>query len=315
MALLRGSLPHDTDEEPWRIVELPGRGTTFACDFRGPSTESPVVVLLHGWTATAALNWGASLQTLNEHFRVIALDHRGHGRGISGDAPFTLEDCADDAAALLDVLGVPEAIFVGYSMGGPIAQLVWHRHPDRVRGLVLCATAADFRFTVQRRIAVRALEEMDWVFRLIPRPVRVYGARSFLGGVVSDAAIRRELVDALDRHDDAAIRLAGRAIHRFCSTDWIGDVSVPTVVLVTERDRLVPPAHQLVLARLIPDAEVIRLDGSHMMFFQKPDDLAAAVLTACQLVVGARNTSTPRPVGRLRLAFRRWRQRRHRRRR
>ena len=65
--------------------------------------------------------------------------------GSAPGARFRLADCADDAAALLDVLGIDQAIVVGYSMGGPIAQLLWHRHPEKVAGLVLCATSEPLR--------------------------------------------------------------------------------------------------------------------------------------------------------------------------
>ena len=232
----------------WRTVDLPGRGSTFACDLPGPSPDAPTVVMLHGLSATGALNWGPSLQMLNEHFRVIALDHRGHGRGIGTDVSFTLEDCADDAVALVEVLGVEKAIFVGYSMGGPIAQLVWRRHPDRVLGLVLCATSADFRPSADRWAIVRALEELHRTTRLIPRSFRVQGARALLAGFVVDRSLEKELLDALDRHDPAAVQQAARAVLRFSSTEWIGEVAVPTVVVVTERDGLVPAARQLDLA-------------------------------------------------------------------
>ena len=81
-------------------------------------------MLLHGWTATADLNWFMCYEQLGEHFRVIALDHRGHGRGIRTKRQFKLSDCADDAAALADQLGIEKFIPVGYSMGGTVAQLV-----------------------------------------------------------------------------------------------------------------------------------------------------------------------------------------------
>src|SRR5580658_3054632 len=124
-------------------VELPGRGVTSVRDVAGPP-GAPVVLLLHGWTATAALNWYPSFGPLAGHFRVLALDHRGHGEGIRSRQPFRLGDCADDAAALAEQLGIPRLIAVGYSMGGPIATLTWQRHRSLVQGLVLCATAARF---------------------------------------------------------------------------------------------------------------------------------------------------------------------------
>ena len=242
------------------------------------------MILLHGLSATGALNWGPSLTTLNQGFRVVALDHRGHGRGIDAAEPFTLEDCADDAIALADVLGIDRAIFVGYSMGGPIAQLVWRRHPERVSGLVLCATAADFRMGADRRAVARALEEVQRTSRMIPRPVRMCGARALLSGFVVDAETKREMMDALARHDEVAVREAGRAVQRFSSTDWVGQVSVPTAVVVTERDHLVPSARQRELVEQIPEAKVVRLDGNHMVFLMQPEALAGAVREACRLV-------------------------------
>ena len=131
-----------------RFVELPSRGRTFVREQPGPA-GAPTVVLLHGWTATAALNWLPSFGPLADHFRVVALDHRGHGRGLRAAVPFRLEDCADDVAALLRELRIGSCVAAGYSMGGPIAQLLWRRHPDVVAGLVLCATSATFHGTAR----------------------------------------------------------------------------------------------------------------------------------------------------------------------
>ena len=133
----------------WRRGRLPGRGSTFACDLPGPTPDAPAVILLHGLSATGALNWGPSLTTLNDQFRVVALDHRGHGgrRGPSRSRSRTAPTMPSRARRPRH----RQAMAVGYSMGGPIAQLVWRRHPDRVRGLVLCATAADFRMSADRK--------------------------------------------------------------------------------------------------------------------------------------------------------------------
>lgn len=268
----------------WRSIDLPGRGRTYACDQLGDTRVAPTVVLLHGWTATGALNWAPTMAALAGRYRVIALDHRGHGRGIRSEDAFTLEDCADDAVALLDVVGVPAAIFVGYSMGGPIAQLIWRRHRDRVTGLVLCATAADFTSTPERWPVVRALEEMQRATRLIPRSVRRHMARPLLEGLVSDSEIRNELLDAIGSHADHTIHEAGREIRRFRSTSWIGEVDVPVVVVVTERDRLVRPALQRQMATLIPGARTIPIAGAHLAAFTQPDLTARAITAGCDAI-------------------------------
>src|SRR5262245_42930220 len=82
-----------------RHVWLADRGKTFIRELAGPA-GAPTLVLLHGWTATADLNWWASYAPLAEHFDVVAIDHRGHGRGVRAAEPFRLEQCADDVAAL-----------------------------------------------------------------------------------------------------------------------------------------------------------------------------------------------------------------------
>jgi pimeloyl-ACP methyl ester carboxylesterase len=266
----------------WRSVELPDRGTTYAYDRPHPSPTAPTVVLLHGWTATGALNWAATMDALGERYRVVALDHRGHGRGIRGADEFTLEDCADDAVALLDVLGVRTAIFVGYSMGGPIAQLIWRRHRARVSGLVLCATAADFTMPPAHVPFAEVLDQLQQrTTRIMPAWVRRRVAGPLRTGRVSAAAMRSELSDSMSRHAEHTIDVAGRAIRRFRSIDWIGDIDVPVVVVVTERDLIVRPSRQRQLATSIPDARMITVDAGHLAAFTQPGLIADAVATAC----------------------------------
>jgi 3-oxoadipate enol-lactonase len=124
---------------PARTVLVPGRGEFFLRDSGG---DGPPVLLVHGWMFPSDLNWAQTYGPLQRAgYRVLAMDLRGHGRGLRSSAPFRLADCADDAAGVLAALGVAPALVVGYSMGGPVAQLLARRHPERVAGIVLCATA------------------------------------------------------------------------------------------------------------------------------------------------------------------------------
>ncbi len=117
-------------------------------------------MLLHGWTVTADINFFTAYELLGRHFRVITLDHRGHGGGIRTNDVFRLEDCADDVAVLIDTLRLGSVIVVGYSMGGAIAQLMCHRHPTLVDGVVLCSTAR--MFNGRRGEAISFLAWPDW---------------------------------------------------------------------------------------------------------------------------------------------------------
>src|SRR6185437_7184713 len=150
-----------------RFVELEGRGTTFVREC-GSRDRGPTVVLLHGLAATASLNWFSAFPALERDYHVVALDHRGHGRGIRDGHAFSLNDAADDVAALADALGIERCIAVGYSMGGPIAQLLWRRHRELVSGLVLCATSYTFRTRLHEHVMFAALPALDQVSRIVP---------------------------------------------------------------------------------------------------------------------------------------------------
>jgi pimeloyl-ACP methyl ester carboxylesterase len=150
---------------PGRVVSLPGRGEIFVRESDGPPA-APAVLLLHGWTASADLNFFPVYDCLAGTYRVIAPDARGHGRGMRPAGPFSLEDCADDAAALLDLAGADRVIAVGYSMGGPIAMLLARRHPGRVKALVMQATALEWRDAAYERMIWRLLSVMELGLRL-----------------------------------------------------------------------------------------------------------------------------------------------------
>ena len=119
---------------PGAAMELPGRGTTFVRTMAGPPGAPTARCCCTAGPPPPTSTGSPATTRSARHYRVVALDHRGHGRGIRSKKAFRLEDCADDAMAVCDVLGIDQVIPVGYSMGGPIAQLIWRRHPERVRG-------------------------------------------------------------------------------------------------------------------------------------------------------------------------------------
>lgn len=249
---------------PGRWLDLGRRGRTWIREEPGPE-GAPTLVMLHGLGATGGLNWAGSQLFLADQFRMVAIDHRGHGRGIR-TRDFRLEDCADDAAACIEALGIERPIVVGYSMGGPIASLLWRRHPDLVGGLVFCATSRNFRGSPGEKLTFGAMGLAGLSPVAIPRPlVRTCGAA--LGvlplpnvGPVKDV---RWAVEEMAGHDPRSIMQAAAAIGRFNSSAWIGQVDVPTSVVVTTSDQVVSPIRQLRLARSIPHARVHCVDGGH----------------------------------------------------
>jgi pimeloyl-ACP methyl ester carboxylesterase len=254
--------PVPPDLPPGRVLNLPGRGEVFVRDFGG-TPGGPAVLLLHGWTASADINFWPAYASLAESYRVIALDQRGHGRGLRSTEPFSLEDCADDAAALLGQLGVGRVIVVGYSMGGPVGLLLARRHPGTVAGLVLQATALEWRHTARERAVWGLLPVMDV-------GLRAGVGAGFFGRVLREAAVEDPGLDGywpwlaaeFQRATASDLVAAGRALSRYDARPWAGQLGIPAAVLTTTRDRLVRLAKQHELANVLR-ADMFEVDADH----------------------------------------------------
>jgi 3-oxoadipate enol-lactonase len=250
-------LDEPDDVPPGRFLELPGRGTTFVREVMGPP-GAPTVILLHGILGTGGTNWLTTMGRLGRRFRVLAIDLRGHGRGVRPRRRCRLVDNADDVAAVAAELGISKAILGGYSMGGPIAQLTWRRHRDLVSGLVFAATSYRFVHGAQARVflsswaawgaqTTRAAEIAGRV------PWRV--ARGFVPTLVpTSGSLGAWGADEM-RHHQLSV---------YDASDWIRNIDVPTAVVLTARDNAVEPLWQLRLARAIPGANVYPIDDGHV---------------------------------------------------
>ena len=248
-------------------IELDGRGRTFARILEGPP-GAPTVVLLHGWIASGGLNWFTTFEPLSQRYRVIAPDLRGHGRGIRSRRRFRLADCADDVAALLEQLGAEPAIVVGYSMGGPVAQLLWRRHPDKVAGLVLCATAYRFVRGARERLVFGTImataANTTRTGLHLTRASRIWMRWVPVVTAARPSTLRAWAAAEMRRHDAVKLMEAGQAIGSYNARSWIGEVDVPTAVVVTERDRAIGAREQLKMAAAIPGSVVHPVDDGHV---------------------------------------------------
>jgi 3-oxoadipate enol-lactonase len=280
-----------------RLVEIPGRGTTRVWECPGPA-GAETLVLIHGVACTAELNWGKVFAPLARDFRVVAADLRGHGDGIAVRSSFRLEDCADDIAALAGVLGIDRFTAVGYSMGGMVAQLLYRRHPALVSALVLCSTAGNVRGSRAEELAALAMPGVVAALRWNPM-LYLMGADLFgmaLLGPVDDPATDRWARAQLHRTTLATAISASQAVSEFSSDSWIGQVDVPTAVVITDRDRVVPPSRQLELARAIPGASVYHVDADHGACLSAPHLFTRALLEACWSTAPGRDSTLRTPA-------------------
>jgi len=270
---------------PGRRVDLDGRGTTYVTDTPGPGPDAPAIVLLHALGCTGLLTWYPAVEPLARRFRVVTLDQRWHGQGIRSEE-FSLHDCADDVAALLDVLELDAAVIAGYSMGGVVAQRVWRQHPARVQGLVLAATSDRFQLNVAERAFFTSMG------------AAMLGTRGFSHSRTAlraaRSAARALSLEPSDVHDWAmqefrstspwAVGQALAALGRHHSRPWLGRIDVPTAVVVTGRDRIIPPARQVALARAVPGATVHDLDGGHAACVLEAEKFVPAMVEAAVTV-------------------------------
>ena len=247
---------------PARTVHVRGRGEFFVRDSGafGDQDDRPAVMLLHGWFASSDLNWAGSYDPLiAAGYRVTGIDHRGHGRGLRPIRPFTLIDCADDAAGVLRTLGATPAVVIGYSMGGAIAQLVARDHPDVVRGLILSGTAQHWQEPELKR-SWRALGTAGFAMRVAPGSFWNLGFKRIgLPARPETAWLRSELL----RHNPTNLIEAGHELERFDSRPWLRPLTIPSAVVLTTRDTVVPPWKQHELARAL-DADVFEAPIDHL---------------------------------------------------
>ena len=209
-----------------RPIDLPG-GRIILRELPGPA-GAPTIVLLHGLGVTADINFYRCYSSLGERFRVLAFDHRGHGDGIRTRRPFRFADCADDVVAMADAVGVDIFVPVGYSMGGAIAQQVWRRHPQRVGGIVLCATAGHFNGTTLEQVNFLGLDGLAALARVTPPALRRTVVERYRRDRHADWA--QWARDQTARSDWRAVLEAGAALGRFRSDRWLAEVGVPVAV-------------------------------------------------------------------------------------
>jgi pimeloyl-ACP methyl ester carboxylesterase len=210
---------------------------------------------------------------------VIAPDLRGLGRSPAADGKVTMEQFADDLAALLDGLGIAEpVVFCGLSMGGYIALQFWHKHRARLRGLVLCDTraaadtpaAAAARLTLADRVLLEGPEPLVEI--MLPR---LFGAATCR----QRPDVVEELQSVMMGTDPRGIAAAARGMaERPDMTGLLGQIACPTLVVVGQHDAISPPAEMRGMAEAIPGAKFVEIpDVGHMSPLENPTAVNAAL--------------------------------------
>jgi 3-oxoadipate enol-lactonase len=250
-------------------------GAAVAYDARG---EGRAVLLLHAFPLGLSM-WAAQAEALSSAHRVVRFDARGFGGSPPGDGPLTMERIADDAAALLDQLGIERVVVAGCSMGGYAAFAFVRRHPERLGGLVLQDTRAGAdteaakanRHALARRILTEGAPAA--VEALLPK---LLGETTHRDRPETVARVRDWILATSPR--GIANALHGLAA-REDSRATLAAIRVPTLVLVGEEDVLTPPSEAEAIARAVPGARLVAVPkAGHLANLENPARLNAALV-------------------------------------
>jgi 3-oxoadipate enol-lactonase len=250
------------------------------------------LLLIMGLAADSTA-WLFQLPEFSKHYHTIVFDNRGVGRSSKPAGPYSIHQMADDAAGLLDALGIKSAHVVGVSMGGMIAQELALRHPERVRGLVLGCTypEPDADIERQRAFSVSALGGNVTASGDIHIDLQSLNPLQFfqtlLPAVFNPEFLEKELPKLIELFGGSlqygfnleAILGQVAAVMSHKATDRLHQITAPTLVITGDADRLVPPANSDILAQHIPNARLVKVPGgSHGFNFETPEIFNREVL-------------------------------------
>jgi pimeloyl-ACP methyl ester carboxylesterase len=300
---------------PSRTVEVRSAdGTRLHTEVFGPEDGYPIV-LAHGITCAIRV-WAYQIAELSSDFRVIAFDHRGHGRsGIPRRGGYSLSHLAADVDAVLDATLRPgeRAVVAGHSMGG-MAIAAWS---DRYRHKVEARADAVALINTTTGDLLREV-------RLLPVPapfaaVRVLGGRaliSIFGSYTVPPAVRRasrEMISMLAVGADADRAVGSLIYDLFNSTPPAGrggcgkalieamgrrhidlaGLTVPTLVIGSQRDRLTPLVQSRRIAAAAPNlAGLVELPGGHCSMLERPAEVNRELRTLAESIAGSRRISS-----------------------
>ena len=236
--------------------------------------DAPAIVLSPSLGTTTVM-WDPLLPALAHRFRIIRYDPRGHGASPVPRGPYTIDDLADDLAALLDRLGIAKAHIAGVSLGGMTAMAFAAAHPQRVGRLVLACTSAQLgppQGWAERAATVRARGTVAVAEAVVARWVTpAYAAAN------PDVMHRlRQLV--VDTPDEGYAACCD-AIERMDLRDRLPAVSAPTLVIAGAQDPATPCEHAERIVAGIPDARLALLDpAAHLAIVEQPRAFTELVL-------------------------------------
>lgn len=236
-------------------------------------TGRPVVFL--GALGSERSIWDATVAALHRAgVATVTIDLRGHGDSPAPPGPYTIAELADDVLTTLDRLDLPVVDLAGISLGGAVAQHLAITAPERVASLVLLSTTSRFgnrQAWVERAAAVRATGTSPLTGGLAGRWITFSCAQR-------DPGTLDRLAEMVRRTDREGYAGCAEALAEWDSTDRLGEITAPTLVLGGVDDTSTDPDTLAALANKIPNARHVILEpGAHLVPVERPELVSSLI--------------------------------------
>jgi len=206
------------------------------------------LILLHG-NGEDVSYFAHQMEPFAKHFRVIAIDTRGHGQTPRGNAPFTIRQFAEDLLGFMDQHSIEKAHILGFSDGGNIAMVFAMAHPERVEKLILDGANLD----------------AAGVKRSIQIPIEIgYRIAKIFAGKSPEAKKNAELLGLMVNDPNV-------------KPEELARIQCPTLVIAGSKD-MIKEGHTRLIAQSIPGAEMAILPGNHFVANKNPDAFNEEIL-------------------------------------
>lgn len=249
------------------VVEKIGAAPRIAVEYAG---EGEPVLFMHGIGGNRR-NWHDQLPAFGKHFKAIAWDARGYGDSDDYEGALNFHSYADDVVRVLDHFGAAQGNLIGLSMGGRIAMDFAARYPDRLKSLVLCDTHKGFAgLSPEARAAFIASRKEPLINGKEPKDIAGPVAKTLIGPNASAEAFDA-LVDSMSRlHKESYIKSIEASVNMDVRTD-LGDIKVPTLVVVGSADRLTTVDMARSIAGDIAGSELAIIENAgHLVNIEEP---------------------------------------------
>lgn len=243
----------------------------------GPADAPPLV--LAGSLGSTLQMWRPQVEELSRRFRLVRLDHRGHGGSPVPPGPYRMADLAADVLALLDELGLDRVSWCGLSLGGMVGMALASEHPDRIDRLVLCCTSAHFPDATVWRDRIEAVAEGGTA----PIAEAVVSRWYTPDWAAEHPATVAEAVEMVAGTPDAGYLACCQAIEVWDHRERLPAITAPTLVIAGSDDPATPVRpHAATIADGVPGARLEVLAAAHLATVERADDATRLIAAHCE---------------------------------